>query len=275
MKPVEIEDWRRLNLGTYRLRVTMVRRCLLMVTVLISIAGCSNKAANKMNPTINIPEDRTTIHPWIAGMLDADFAGVTSAINQRMSAKSSVHTAPLIKTLEGFSPSRIEFHSGVGYILCVKRSSNVSTGSIAERIYIAQPLPEEVLHKRVEHYDESVRPLMAEFFTKFAGCGEEKEGESGQFVLMHDAKASDIAHYEPEKLGDWRDARLLYAARNGDSVFINRSGATAWHVLETNQIVTLFDTFPQFIKHYAAFRNSPQVFDSWASREFMSKAKNP
>ena len=178
--------------------------------------------------------------------------------------------------VKGFSPSRIEFHRGIGYILCVKRtSSGFSTGSNNDHIYVAQPLPDEVVRKRVEYYDESVRPLMAEFFTKFAGCGEEKEGEAGQFALIHDANASDIAYHEPEKLGEWHDARLLYAARNGDSVFINRSGATAWHVLEANKIITLFDTFPQFIKHYAEFRNHPQVFDSWASREFMSKAKNP
>ncbi len=251
----------------------MVRTCLLMVTALLSIAGCSNKSANKMLPSINVPEDRTSIHPWIAGLLDANFADVTVAIDQRMSAHPSVHTSPLIKTVEGFSPSRIEFHRGVGYILCVKRTPNgLSTGSIAERIYVAQPLPDEVVRKRVEYYDESVRRLMAEFLTKFAGCGAEMEGESGQFAMMHDAKASDIAHHEPEKLGEWHDARLLYAARNGDSVFINHSGATAWHVLETNEIVTLFDTFPQFIKHYAAFRNSPQVFDSWASREFMARS---
>ena len=73
------------------------------------------------------------------------------------------------------------------------------------------------------------------------GCGEEMEGHSGQFA-SDDYDADDVA----DKLGEWVNSKLLYSARNGDSVFVDRSGATAWHVLETNEIVPLFNTFPEF-----------------------------
>lgn len=245
---------------------------LLAVATLLFFFGCSNEPPKTMLPAIAVPEDRTTIHPWIAELLDADVGGVTSALEKRMSVQSVDELQPLNSVLRTFVPCRIEFSRGIGYVLCVKRKAGGRpTDDVTDQLYIAQPLPEDVIQQRVAYFEESTRPLMAEFTRRFAGCGEEMEGHAGQFVMMHDAKASDIAYYEPEELGKWRDARLLYCARNGDSVFINRSGGTAWHVFETNEIVPLFDTFPEFIKHYAEFRKLPEVFDSWASRDLLGR----
>lgn len=247
---------------------------LLTVAALLFFTGCSQEPPKTMLPAIAVPEDSTTIHPWLAELLEADVGEVTSALEKRMSVQSVNDIEPLASVLRTFVPCRIEFSRGIGYVLCVKRKTGGRpTGDVTDQLYFAQPLPEDVIQERVAYFEESTRPLMAEFTRRFAGCGEEMEGHAGQFVMMHDAKASDIAYYEPEKLGEWRDARLLYSARNGDSVFINKSGGTAWHVFETNEIAPLFDTFPEFIKHYAEFRKSPEVFDSWASRE--SLGRNP
>lgn len=246
----------------------MIRIFTLLVSVCLMLAGCSGNLPKTRLGAIDVPRDPKTIHPWISDMLDSDVNGVSSAIQKRMSADSSEHTAPLISTVANFVPRRIVFSKGIGYVYCVKRSSlGRSTIDVTDQLYIAQPLPEDVIHDRVAFFEEPLRPLMSEFFRKFAGCGEEKEGIAGQLVMTYFATASDVANYESEKLGEWKNGRLLYAALNGDSVFIDPS-VTAWHVFETNELVPLFRTFPEFIEHYANFRASSEVFDSWASRKF-------
>ena len=246
----------------------MTRIFTLMIAYCLLLAGCSGNPPKSMLSAIGVPDDPTTIHPWIAEMLESDVAGVTSAIQKRMSSDSSKHTVPLSELVADFVPRRIVYSEGIGYVFCVKRLSlGRSTIDVTDQLYIAQPLSEDAIRDRVAFFEEPIRLLMTEFYRKFAGCGEEKEGIAGQFVMSHFAKASDIAYYETEKLGKWKNGRLLYIARNGDSVFIDSSGATAWHVLETNELVPLFRSFPAFIEHYAKFRRSAKVFDSWESRE--------
>lgn len=219
---------------------------------------------------IDVPADPKTIDPWIAEIINSDGHVVTSAINKRLAEGASEHTAPLRAMLAEFVPRRIEFSRGIGYVLCLKRKSlGRSTIDVTDQIYIAQPLPEDEIRKRCGFFQEAIQPLMGEFLRKFAGCGEQKEGFASQFVMMNFVKASEIADMDLNNPGKWNNARLIYAALNGDSVFIDQNGSTAWHVLETNEIVPLFETFPEFIKHYANFRESSEVFDSFASREFL------
>lgn len=180
----------------------------------------------------------------------------------------------MVALVRSFVPRRIEFSDSAGYVLCVKSApGGRDTGGMSNHLYIAQPLPQEVVAERVRYFNEPLQAMMGDFISRFAGCGEEMEGHAGQFVLFHDAAAKDVVYYEPETLGDWVDASLLYSASNGDSVLVNRAGGTAWHVMETNEIVPLFDRFAEFVKHYADFRSTSGRFDSWASREFLTKTR--
>ncbi|MFN0020827.1 MAG: hypothetical protein ACKVP0_21415 [Pirellulaceae bacterium] len=252
----------------------MIRISNSILIILLSACGCSNTPPTSMLAPQGIPADRSQLHPWIAGLMDKDVADVAAAIESRLQENSSPEMMPLIELAADFAPCRIECSNEYGYILCVRRASRGRpTGDVTDQLYYAQPLAEVEIVRRVDYFDESLRPLIREFLSKFSGCGEEKEGFAGQFVLAHDASAAEIAHYEPKKLGDWKDSRLLYAARNGDSVFINKHGETAWHVLETNEVVPLFDSFPEFIRHYASFRATSEVFDSWASRDFLGRGR--
>ena len=103
---------------------------------------------------------------------------------------------------------------------------------------------------------------------RFAGSGEEMEGMAGQFTFRNWPTASDFGPRNDDSFGDWRDAKLFCAAVNGDSVFIKPDGSTAWHVMETDDMITISATLEQFIATYADFRNTHGVFDSWAYREF-------
>lgn len=220
-----------------------------------------------MLPPLRLPRDRANIHPWVSDLLDKDVAGVTSAIHNRMSANSSPEIEPLIACVVEFVPTRIEFWKGVGYVLCIKRTSGGRpTGNITDQLYVAQPLPEEVIIDRVKYFDKWMQPLMKEFSWKFSGCGEEMEGcASGQFVFLHNPVAYDVCGYAPEKLGEWNNSHLLYRACNGDSVFITHNGATAWHDLAGGEVVPLLPTFPEFIRHYSQFRKTKEDFNCWES----------
>lgn len=90
-----------------------------------------------------------------------------------------------------------------------------------------QPLPSQTLKTRLEYFEESIRPLTEAFFDRFAGSGEEMEGTAGQFTDRHWPTASDFGARNAGSFGDWRDARLLYAATKEDSVFIKPHGSTA------------------------------------------------
>ena len=115
------------------------------------------------------------------------------------------------------------------------------------------------------------KPGIGTFLLRFAGSGEEMEGTSGQFTFRHWPSASAFVSHDNVSLGDWRDARLFYSAMNGDSVFIKPDGSTAWHVLETNAMIPIASSLEEFIAIYADFRNTHEVFDSWAYRQFRDK----
>lgn len=221
-----------------------------------------------MLPPAYYPVELSQIHPWIAGLLTQDEASAAGAISTRLSDRASPETAPLASMAAMFTPCRIEFCSGVGYVLCVRNAvEGGPNGNVTDQLYIAEPLPEKAIQKRVKFFDNKLRPLMTEFLSKYAGCGEEMEGaSSGQFVLRQDEPPS--AFYDPETVGEWNDAQLLYTARSGDTLWINKWGATAWGVMELQEIIPLFDSFPELLRHYAEFRVTNWVFDSWSSRDF-------
>jgi len=126
----------------------------------------------------------------------------------------------------------------------------------------------------MDYFDESVRPLAEAFFQRFAGSGEEIEGTAGQFTFQNWPTASGLGSRNDRSFGEWRDAKLFYAATNGDFVFIKPDGSTAWHVMETNDLIAIASTLAEFIAIYADFRKSHDVFDSWAYREFKKDRKH-
>ncbi len=225
-----------------------------------------------MLPPKNSPADSSISHPWIARLLNADASAAATAIRKRIvDASAFDSTTPLANWLADYKPRQIVFNRSIGYVACIK----IENDTVVDMIYIPQPLSESKIAERVSYFHNEIRPLMTDFYKRYAGVGQEMEGVSGQFSFNHFPTAEDLAHYEPEKLGDWKTARLFYSAQNGDSVFINQNGATAWHVLETNQLIPLFDDFSGFINHFVGFRTSENdTFDSWSSCEFLKQTKN-
>lgn len=218
----------------------------------------------------NLPT-KAELHPWIAVLWDREPSQAMQTLQQRLTDTESPELLALAERLEEFTPYSIECADGIAYLFCSRLDSRGRLkGDVVDNFYISQPPTPTELEERVAFYDKALQPLMKSFWSKYAGAGEEMSGEyAGQF-LLHDAAAKDYDSDTEARFGKWKNSKVLYHARNGDLVLIDSSGATAWHVMETNENLPLTATFPEFLVHYAAFLGS-DVFDSWASRDFLSK----
>ena len=244
----------------------------LVLLLLVNSVGCADDPwpPQKMLAPVEVPSQKSSIDPWVAELLKLDVAEARKHLNDRLACKSP-ELSPLIQTMDDYVPVQVVFSSDVGYLRCVRKYKDQSTAQSAyDVMYIAQPVPEDRLESRVAYFDRDVQSLARELLKRFAGSGEEMEGTAGQFALRHWPSVSDFNSRDANSYGDWRDAKLLYAAMNGDSVFIRPNGATAWHTLETDEMSQIANTLEEFIQVYADFRKTHEIFDSWAYRKFQS-----
>ncbi len=247
----------------------------LTLIVMVCCMGCTVEQwpPAKMYSPVNVPKEGSNIHPWIAGLLDADVEGVRKRLADRMECDIPA-LEPLIQSMDDFVPVQVVFSSNDGYLRCVRRFADSTTRQpVYEAIYISQPLPDDVVETRVAYFDRDVQPLAREFIKRFAGSGEEMEGTAGQFSLRHWVDATEFNWSEEISLGEWGNSKSFYAALNGDSVFIRPNGATAWLVLETGKVVPIAETLAEFVQLYAGFRATHGVFDSWSCRDFQLAQK--
>lgn len=225
----------------------------------------------KMFAAIDVPAEKSSVHPWMAGLLASNVPEAQRHLNERL-ACDHPELVPIIKMMEGYVPVQMVFSSSIGYLRCVRKYDDHATHkSEYDVLYVAQPLSSEVLESRVTYFDRDVQSLARELLKRFAGSGEQMEESSGQFTFKHWPSADAFNSREDNSFGDWRDAKLLYAAMNGDSVFIKPNGATAWHTLETDEITPIANTLGDFIETYADFRKTHEVFDSWNYRKYQSE----
>lgn len=253
-------------------------RVIVSIVLFVAIAnGCQQKMSSKMIVNGDLPKDRSELHPWIAGMLDQDSDFVADKIRQRVTANASPMLAPLIDYIAEFVPTRLDFVEERAFLTCLRRTT------LGQRIFhgndflvFAQPLPDEVIEERVHYFDEELRPIMREFLSKFAGFGSEIEGKhAGQFSFNSFPPAKIVAYYDPEELGDWKDARVLYHSSVGDLLLINNRGETAWHEFTEGEIVPLFNSFELMVKHFVELHRSctETSLDSWSSRELLRRSQ--
>ena len=225
----------------------------------------------EMLPPVRLPVDQSGIHPWIAELLDMDREQVAEAIQKRMANQSTGKPSAYSAITNGFAPHRIVFSDDDGFVLCLKRAlRNQPSNNVTDYLFVRQPLPEKIIAKNVGYFDASVRPQMIECLSKLAGCGEEMPGMAGQFEHC-DYFLRDIWTFCP-KDHPWRDSPILYVARNGDTVLVNKQGVTCWFVSDTADTFPLFETVNEFVEHYASFRKTSKVFDSYSSLDFLGRS---
>lgn len=232
--------------------------------------GCSDRQwpPQKMFAPVDVPAESDSIHPWIAELLKVEVADAKLLLNERL-ASDTPELYPLIQVMKDFMPIQVVFSHGVGYLRCVRRYKDQATLQTAYyALYIAQPLSDDLLEWKVSYFNSNVQPLARELLKRFAGSGEEMEGHAGQFSFRHWPSAADFRSEDSESYGEWRDAKELYAALNGDSVFIQPNGATVWHTIETDELIPIADNLEEFIKLYAGFRETHEVFDAWNYRDY-------
>lgn len=242
-----------------------------LVVIVMLIVGCQDWSLSKLKRIGTFPSDRSKLHPWFASLMNQDAETIAKKIQQRLTTDASTDLAPLIEHTALFVPHRVCCRNEIGYIACVKRESrDKKMLRPSDLLMIAQPLSDEVVRQRCDDFDETIRPLMHEFLSKFAGFGEDMEiNFAGQFVLDKWRHAKEVVTGESSSLAEWADAIVIYSAYDGDSLMINKHGATAWYVAETKQVMPLFDTFPEFIRHYVALRQRPHQINSLRSADLL------
>jgi hypothetical protein len=254
-----------------------LRAPLIATVACLSAWGCSHEQGPTVRVPPDFPADPAAVHPWIRSFAGKDVVQAQKMLQARLEEPNSPELTQLATCLADFTPERIDRHGNSYYLVCVRQTSNLTTlAGLGDQLYIAQPLPEAVIAGRIEYFDESIRPQIRSFYWRYAGSGEEMEGEAGQFSLHHEATAGQHLAACLDVLDPaWEDARLFYFARSGDTLYLNRQGATAWHDAEADEFVPLFDTFPEFVRHYAQFRGTSEVFDSWTSYQFLQSQPSP
>lgn len=246
----------------------MNRLCFLVLAIVLF--GCSPSPREFMHPPSNLPANRKEIDPWTSSLLEVDISSASHIITQRLKSDDPL-LSPLVSRMAEFTPCQVVFASRRGHVRCVRQSVDTQSKTTHyDAIYIAQPPPEEIIRERIAFFDESMRSTMSKFLLRFAGSGEETVNNAGQFAYDQWPTAEEFGYRDKSSLGNWATATLLYHSKNGDAVFIEPNGATAWRVMETDETIPLASTFTEFVELYAAFRGTHEVFDSWSYREFIS-----
>lgn len=242
--------------------------------VVISTVGCSSSwPPQEMYAPEGVPKNVESIDPWIASLMNANVSKATGIVNERLKS-GDAQLAPIVNLMSKFTPCQVAFSSQRGHVRCVWQYLDVSSNQTQyEAFYLVQPLDAEKLEARVAFFEEGLRPTMSEFLSRFAGSGEEMIGTAGQFSYDSWPTVEEYGYADKSSLGTWKDATLFYHSINGDTVFINPSGATAWRVLETNETIPIATTFAEFIKLYAGIRATYVTFDSWTYRDFIAGRK--
>ena len=245
----------------------MLNRWTLLLLAMVML-GCNQWPPKSMYPPSNVPSGREEIDTWTFSLMDVDVSNASRIVADRLKTDDP-KLSPLVNRMVEFIPCQVAFASRRGHVRCVRQYVDAQTNMTQyDAIYIVQPPAKEIIQKRIDFFDESLRSTMSEFLQRFAGSGEEIADAAGQFAYDHWPTAAEFGYAEESSLGDWKEATLLYHSMNGDAVFIKPNGATAWRVLETDETIPLATTFPEFIELYAAFRGTHEVFDSWAYRDF-------
>lgn len=246
-------------------------RVLRQITGLLAVAmitGCTDWPPTQMYQPADLPGDRRQVHRWISRFLEVDVATARRILDERLDTNAN-QLKPLVHRMGEFIPCQVHHRSGVGYVRCIRRYYDTDSRTMAyESLYIAEPPPAEALQSVIAFFDEPIRPLARNFIERFAGSGEEMEGMAGHFTFSDWPLASEFNAGTEESFGGWLNAKLLYIALNGDSVFVRMNGSTAWHVLETDEIIPIAQSFAEFITIYADFRGSHETFDSWSYRDY-------
>ncbi len=191
------------------MKLIMHRLTLLLIAIVM--LGCNQWPPKRMYAPSNVPANREEIDPWTSSLLNVDVQTANRLVGERLKSDDP-KLAPLVKRMAGFIPVQVAFASERGHVRCVRQYLDAKSNTPQyDAIYIARPPAKEVVLKRIEFFDESLRSTMSGFLERFAGSGEEIE-MAGQFAYDDWPTAEEFGYAEESSLGDWKEATLLYHA---------------------------------------------------------------
>jgi len=158
-------------------------------------------------------------------------------------------------------------------------------------IYVAPPVDDSRLASHLRTFGFPPDSLLADFVRAFDGFRESEPWLAGGFIphrqwitAEQDLKFSKYSWYEhlpAEEQREWKDAVILFHARNGDHVLLHPTQKAGWMLHEEARVEPKWPTFEAFVAGYVDALEYRWPFDGYgpsteaidARRERESKRK--
>lgn len=227
-------------------------------------------------PANNIPaETRARLHPWVAGFIGLTPAQATERLRQRWAPIERVSLKPLRETLGKFEVKAIVDYKAGGLIYAVRPGSD--DGDVGNSFYLPGPLERSEIHKLLEPAKLEGNEALGDFLYYFGGLAEDTN-MAGQIVysdrpweLMTDSPEGTI-----EGFAEWKDALMLYHARDGTCLLVRPDGKVGWWVLPEGKIVAEAESIDEWAAKFNEHRKHAYPYDAYGiPEEENEEAKGP
>jgi hypothetical protein len=140
-------------------------------------------------------------------------------------------------------------------------------------VYVAPPVQKEGIAGALGNFGFAPDGLLAEFVRAFDGLRESEPGLAGGFIphrewitAEQDLRVSKYSWYEhlpADEKREWKDAVLLFHARNGDHVLLHPTLKAGWMLHEEARVEPKWPTFEAFVAGYADALEYRWPFDGY------------
>jgi hypothetical protein len=221
-------------------------------------------------PGGSIPEKaKSQIQPWLLQFVGFEGSAAHHVLEANWHDVRDPCLALLRDFLVQFVPTSIITHGDSAWLVIADpERSDAEYLRCGDRWFVAPPPRREMLQRQLEAFGLQGIESLQSFFSHFNGLREDIPGCSGDISRpeeWHHLASLGWEGYieECQNHESWQKAIMLWHARNGDIVLLNPSGETGWWDHEQNEIGSLTDTFPGFVRHFAAYIEHRYPFSAW------------
>ena len=139
---------------------------------------------------------------------------------------------------------------------------------IGNSYYLPAPLDPDEIRRRLEPAKLDANEALREFLHHFGGLAEDTES-AGHFVYSRPPWTlfTDSWNDEIEGFDDWKNALMLYHARNGCFVLVRSDGKVGWWVMQERLVATEAENFDEFVLKFNEHRKIAWPYDPYGASE--------
>jgi hypothetical protein len=209
-------------------------------------------------------EVRSRLSPWIAGFIGLTSAQANERLQERWSPIKRPSLQALRETLSKFEVKAIVDHGDGGMIYAFRPGSNEE--EIGDIFFLPAPLEPDEIRRRLKPSGLDENEALRDFLHYFGGLAEDTT-TAGHFVygdppwpLFTDSGDGEIEGFE-----DWKNALMLYHARNGCFILVRPDGKVAWWVMQEGKIATEAENFDEFVMKFNEHRKISWPYDPYGA----------